>query len=367
VRGAGLGLPEKLRRDHVLRSGSGARLTCAAIVGLSAGLAFGLTELPAVSASPSKSFAASASPESPAPELRRTRVASLGPDIAFASLFEDADSRSGPAAVSAGRSSLREDLVPAQRGPSFEERWTTASLESDLKRGLPFEDHWNAGEPVVELRTAELEEPANPEIDTRARAAARPTPAKSVSVPVPVPAPAPADVSKKPVRVAEAVAEPSAASTAAPEVDDHTAIYDISAHVVYLPDGTRLEAHSGLGQFLDDPRYVNVKARGPTPPNVYDLSMREESFHGVRAIRLNPIDERRMFGRDGILAHPYMMGSNGQSNGCVSFGDYQAFLNAYLSGDVNRLVVVEHLAGAPPARVATRWIPASIRALFGRS
>jgi Protein of unknown function (DUF2778) len=365
VRGAGIRLPEKLRRDHVLWSGSGARLICAAIVGLSAGLAFGLTELPAVSASPSKTFAASASPESPAPGLRRTRVASLGPDIAFASLIEDADSRGGSAAFSAGRSSVRDDLVPAQRGPSFEEHWTTASLESDLKRGLPFEDHWNAGELAVELRTAALEEPAIPEIDPRGHAAARPAVAKSV--PVPVPAPVPADASKKPTRVAEAVPESTAAPTAAPEVDDHTAIYDISAHMVYLPDGTRLEAHSGLGRLLDDPRYVNVKDRGPTPPNVYDLSLREESFHGVRAIRLNPVDDHKMFGRDGILAHPYMMGSNGQSNGCVSVSDYQAFLNAYLSGDVNRLVVVEHLAGAPPARVATRWIPASIRALFGRS
>ena len=32
-----------------------------------------------------------------------------------------------------------------------------------------------------------------------------------------------------------------------------TAVYDISAHMVYLPDGTKLEAHSGLGSDLDDP------------------------------------------------------------------------------------------------------------------
>src|SRR6516165_6901291 len=40
-------------------------------------------------------------------------------------------------------------------------------------------------------------------------------------------------------------------------------------------------------------------------------------FHGVRAIRLSPIDGSRMYGRAGILAHPYMLGANGQSNGCV--------------------------------------------------
>ena len=36
--------------------------------------------------------------------------------------------------------------------------------------------------------------------------------------------------------------------------DRQTAVYDIAAHTVYLPDGTKLEAHSGLGSSLDDPR-----------------------------------------------------------------------------------------------------------------
>ena len=40
-----------------------------------------------------------------------------------------------------------------------------------------------------------------------------------------------------------------------PPYDRHTAVYDISAHTVYLPDGTRLEAHSGLGSRLDDPAF----------------------------------------------------------------------------------------------------------------
>src|SRR5580704_8563489 len=58
-------------------------------------------------------------------------------------------------------------------------------------------------------------------------------------------------------------------TTAPPESDSRTAVYDIEAHTVYLPDGEKLEAHSGLGDKLDDPRYVNVRDRGPTPPNVY--------------------------------------------------------------------------------------------------
>ena len=41
--------------------------------------------------------------------------------------------------------------------------------------------------------------------------------------------------------------------------DQFTAVYDISAHTVYLPNGQRLEAHSGLGSMLDDPRSVELR------------------------------------------------------------------------------------------------------------
>jgi hypothetical protein len=122
----------------------------------------------------------------------------------------------------------------------------------------------------------------------------------------------------------------------------HTAVYDIEAHTVYLPNGERLEAHSGIGHRMDDPHYAGEKNRGPTPPNVYDLAMREQPFHGVRAIRLNPVDDGKMFGRDGILAHTYMLGPTGQSFGCVSFKDYPAFLRAFQKGEIDRIVVVPH-------------------------
>src|SRR6202042_378327 len=46
-----------------------------------------------------------------------------------------------------------------------------------------------------------------------------------------------------------------------PLFDRTTAVYDISAHTVYLPDGKRLEAHSGLGDKLDDPRSASVRMR----------------------------------------------------------------------------------------------------------
>jgi hypothetical protein len=136
-----------------------------------------------------------------------------------------------------------------------------------------------------------------------------------------------------------------------PDLGSRTAVYDISARTVYLPNGEKLEAHSGLGDKLDDARYVDVRMRGPTPPNVYDLTLRAQPFHGVRAIRLNPVDDDKMFGRAGMLAHTYMLGPNGQSNGCVSFKDYQKFLNAYLRGEIDRLVVVRNL-GTSPSRIA---------------
>jgi hypothetical protein len=139
-----------------------------------------------------------------------------------------------------------------------------------------------------------------------------------------------------------------------PEADSHTAIYDIAAHTVYLPDGERLEAHSGLGRFLDDPRYVSQKARGPTPPNTYDLTLRSGLFHGVQALRLNPVADGKMYGRDGILAHTYMLGPSGQSFGCVSFKNYGEFLRAFQRGEVRRMVVVPHLQAPPPGVRAQR-------------
>jgi hypothetical protein len=141
---------------------------------------------------------------------------------------------------------------------------------------------------------------------------------------------------------------PDAGLASLPDTSSGTAIYDIAAHTVYMPDGERLEAHSGLGSRFDDPRYVNEKNVGATPPHVYDLELRHELFHGVAALRLNPVGDGTMYGRDGILAHSYMLGPRGDSNGCVSFRDYPRFLHAFLSGRVSRLLVVTHLSSAPP-------------------
>jgi hypothetical protein len=129
-----------------------------------------------------------------------------------------------------------------------------------------------------------------------------------------------------------------------PLYDRSTAVYDISAHMVYLPDGTRLEAHSGLGSELDDPRSAHIRMRGVTPPHLYDLTPRESLFHGVPALRLNPVGgEGTIYGRSGLLAHTFMLGPNGDSNGCVSFRDYNAFLNAYRNQGIKRLAVVARI------------------------
>ncbi|HEY0567245.1 MAG TPA: DUF2778 domain-containing protein [Xanthobacteraceae bacterium] len=131
---------------------------------------------------------------------------------------------------------------------------------------------------------------------------------------------------------------------AQPRYDRQTAVYDITARAVYLPDGTKLEAHSGLGSKLDDPKYAHVRMHGVTPPHVYDLTPREALFHGVPALRLTPVGgEEAIYGRTGLLAHTYMLGPNGDSNGCVSFKDYYAFLEAYRNRGIKRLAVVARI------------------------
>jgi Protein of unknown function (DUF2778) len=125
--------------------------------------------------------------------------------------------------------------------------------------------------------------------------------------------------------------------------DSFTAVYDISARTVYMPDGSRLEAHSGYGGLMDDPAHVDAHNVGATPPNIYDLKPREAVFHGVQALRMIPVGDNDTLGRSGLLVHSYMLGPNGDSNGCVSIKNYEKFLKAFSNGDVKRLVVVPRI------------------------
>jgi hypothetical protein len=128
--------------------------------------------------------------------------------------------------------------------------------------------------------------------------------------------------------------------------DGVTAVYDITAHAVYMPNGSVLEAHSGMGSMRDDLDHVNVPMTGATPPAEYELNPRERMFHGVAALRMTPVEGSDIYGRSGLLVHSYMLGLNGDSNGCVSIKDYDKFLKAYNDGEVNRLVVIPSLSGA---------------------
>jgi hypothetical protein len=237
-----------------------------------------------------------------------------------------------------------------ERFASFEVRFA-AAMEGDRERTPPSAARpgWlAAAEPLVETSRRENARLAMLAAAANSAAAAKP----SVDA-----------APNKPTRLAYA---PSDAPLT--ERGNRTAIYDISARAVYLPNGEKLEAHSGFGEHMDDPRSVAIRMRGVTPPNVYALSLREKLFHGDRAIRLTPVEPDKMFGRNGFLAHSYLLGPNGQSNGCVSISDYPKFLNAFLNGEIDRLVVVERLADPPPPQeIGVGWLTERLRAFFRSS
>ena len=194
-----------------------------------------------------------------------------------------------------------------------------------------------------------------------------PSPMPGAAAPAPVPAPRPNRVAADTAGLAslgkplDQVAPPLGESLPAPVLapllgrNDGTAIYDISAATVYMPDGTHLEAHSGYGYMADDPRYVDRRNIGPTPPGAYRLESLGGLFHGVEALRMVPVDSKTRYGRDGFLTHTYLLrGRPKQSNGCVVFPNYDRFLEAFKHGRVKRLVVVASLRGSPTAVASAR-------------
>ena len=93
----------------------------------------------------------------------------------------------------------------------------------------------------------------------------------------------------KPKPVALAYAAPDDAGLVgniAGRYDQWTAVYDISAHKVYLPDGSVLPFRPRQRARRSGVTPTNVQ--GSTPVNVYDLKPRETLLHGVEAIRLDP-------------------------------------------------------------------------------
>ena len=124
---------------------------------------------------------------------------------------------------------------------------------------------------------------------------------------------------------------------------------NLGAHRLSVPTANSSRRIRGCGDQMDDPRHVNGQdARG-----VRRRTSRSDhagiAFSRRRGDPAQPASTKtEMFGRDGILAHTYMLGPNGQSNGCVSFKNYAAFLRAFQTGDIDRLVVVAELGDTMP-------------------
>ena len=299
-------------------------------------------DTPALTASVSASFDSRFSSEAPPPVTR-----SLRPSFSFSDRFA-----TGATAPATPPARYTVASVPATIQPAAPAPAPHAAARALLARvGSPkHQERQGAGR----YRVASLG-------DTPVRIAYAPADAAHRDAPID-------DSLLKKMTPHDAATKDGAPKDAATNPDmSHTAVYDITAHAVYLPNGRRLEAHSGLGEHMDDLGAVSLRSLGPTPPGVYDLAMREARFHGVDAIRLNPVDNGKMHGRDGILAHPYMLGPNGQSNGCVSFKDYDAFLAAFRRGEFNRMVVVERLDNPPGGQTTAGWITEKLRGLFGQS
>ncbi|WP_137156515.1 DUF2778 domain-containing protein [Rhizobium sp. FKL33] len=128
-----------------------------------------------------------------------------------------------------------------------------------------------------------------------------------------------------------------------PGKNTKVAIYDVSNATVYMPDGTKLRAHSGIGRMRDNPRFEHVKMTGPTPAGIYRLSMREKRFYGVEAIRMTSIDGRHPKNRTGLLTHTNLLRGQIGSHGCVAFQNYEPFLRAFKRGHITMMVVVPEL------------------------
>lgn len=188
--------------------------------------------------------------------------------------------------------------------------------------------------PVVEKPVAD--KPATAVLD-------KPVASRTIDVAAPARPAKSAEPEVRMASIAPPVVRQEAPPVVQPSLRPGVAIYDLGAGVVYLPSGERLEAHSGIGPMRDNIRFIHVKMRGPTPPATYNLTMRESLFHGVEAIRLNPVGGVAPMGRTGILAHTYMLRMPGDSNGCVVFKDYKRFLSAFKRGEIRQMVVVPSL------------------------
>jgi hypothetical protein len=293
-------------------------------------------------------------------QMSGMRLASL-PGQVTVDIAPAGNERRAAASISAVNRALFDERfasVYRDRSASFDERFAAAAerLREPATRSVQRRE-WLASAELPELR---LETPSPEVIRLPPR---RPTADALEQTPPASLGTAP----DKPVRLAYAPS--NLPLTDGGIRNARTAIYDISARAVYMPNGEKLEAHSGLGEHMDDLRTFRIKNKGVTPPNVYKLTLREKLFHGVRAVRMTPVDPTKMHGRDGFLVHSYLLGPNGESNGCVSVASYDKFIKAFDDGEVDRLIVVERLENPPssPNEPGTNWLAERIKALFDAS
>src|SRR5215475_12560575 len=261
----------KLFREFAHAFLIGVRSVCAGMTALAIGFAAGSLGQRVVGAASAGHRAESAllsvfesiRPKSLNHSASLVHVASLETGFAFKPAVEESE----PPVSTSRRDSFGERFLFDQKLASFDERFAGGDISV-------------AGTEDSESNVLNYVPSPGPEEHASQPATGRSTPKLAPAALSP-----PASAARKRVATAEA-----SKHSISPDYDDsRTAIYDIAARTVYLPNGRRLEAHSGLGSQMDDARYVHVKRQGPTPPNTYKLIMREEPFHGVRAIRLVPV------------------------------------------------------------------------------
>jgi len=148
-----------------------------------------------------------------------------------------------PSALARPPGFLGDRLLMDGRLDSFDERFGGDVVSSDTA-------------PVTTSERESADTAGQPSLDLREKATGQS--ASGRSAPKPAAAPALASAAKKRVRTADLSQDLSSL----PPADSHTAVYDIAARTVYMPNGRRLEAHSGLGNLMDDPSYIPP---GPQP------------------------------------------------------------------------------------------------------
>jgi len=267
-----------------------------------------------------------------------------------------------------GRSAGAKTPPEQARASNFAERWHDDWVQVAGRIGMPVQRKrdeswiWAATSPYAtrfartEVATTTVATPLplpRPDGISQQAVASAPPPVSEPRVASLPPQPEPQAKPSEPGILDKLFGDPDRAAKAVLAAHPNTVLYDITKRAVYMPDGTKLEAHSGFGEWMDDPDSMHRKNVGVTPPNVYAVSFREKPFHGVRALRMKPVGDGKMYGRDGILAHSFLLGEAGASNGCISIREYDTFLKAYEAGQFTQIIVMRSIDEPVPRLLAS--------------